>query len=145
MNKSLQSLRLKLEASLSKHGAKAEISRRSGIHPNSIDRYLSGENVPSLDAVDQLADALEIDAWDLIKPSSASDNDLRMRIKSETAALLRREKELIDLAESALNVGGRPGMSELLGLVARLNDSQIQDYIKLLNAEFGLKTSKVKK
>lgn len=126
-------------------GEKARIREKTGFSGSQIEGYFTGDTGASIDQLDRLAEALEIEPWDLIKPANASDNDLRTRMKSETAALLRREKELIDLAESALNVGGRPGMSELLGLVARLNESQIQDYIKLLNAELGLKTSKVKK
>lgn len=126
-------------------GEKARIREKTGFSGSQIDGYFTGDTGASIDQLDRLAEALEIEPWELIKPGSASDNDLRMRVKNEAADLLRREKELIELAESALNVGGRPGMSELLGLVARLNDSQIQDYIKLLNAEFGLKTSKIKK
>lgn len=66
-------------------------------------------------------------------------------MKSETAAFVRREKELLEMLEASIGVGGKPGMTELLSLLSRLTTAQVQDYIRNLNAELGLKTSKVKK
>lgn len=145
MHKSSQALQKKLSEALSPHGSIGDFVKKTGFSRSGVEKWRDGESSPSIENLEKIAEALETDPWDLIKPANASDTDLRMRMKSETAAFVRREKELLEMLEASIGVGGKPGMTELLSLLSRLTTAQVQDYIRNLNAELGLKTSKVKK
>ena len=67
MDKSRDLLRKNLSATMGDMN-QAELARRVGVAPNHISNYLSGKNVPSLDRIDELAEALGTSTFDLIKP-----------------------------------------------------------------------------
>lgn len=143
--KSRKSLSNFLNDRCKERGEKARIREKTGFSGSQIDGYFTGDTGASIDQLDRLAEALEIEPWELIKPGSATDNDLRMRVKNETAAFVRREKELLEMVEASLGIGGRPGMQRFLELASKLDDAGIKHHVSVLEAYLGLRSSKLKK
>lgn len=55
-----------------KRGFQSELARNIGVHVNLIQKYVKGETVPGFDQVDKIAEALGLQAWELIKPDGAT-------------------------------------------------------------------------
>lgn len=70
MSKAQSVLSSKLSKLIEKGLTKSELSRTSRISRTAIDKYISMEVSPTLDALDKIADALGCDPSDLIKDDS---------------------------------------------------------------------------
>jgi transcriptional regulator with XRE-family HTH domain len=63
--------RKKLATALGGYGAKSEFSRKTGISRTVLDRWLSGDNSPTLETLERAAQGLGLQSWELIKPDAA--------------------------------------------------------------------------
>lgn len=91
MTKATEILANYLKKALDRHGAKAELARKSGVHPNSIDSYLELKTSPTLEQVEKMASALGIQVWEVFKPDSATPTQ---EFTPEIVALMRRIAKL---------------------------------------------------
>ena len=82
-------LRLKDGLALSKVSQR-ELARRISVHPNTVQKWLKGENLPELDKIDGIADVLNVTPSWLIGGPLESDRELK----------LRKIKELIEKAQN---------------------------------------------
>lgn len=111
MGKSWESLHYRLIEALKPgspgfHGTVAAFCRKVGYTRSGVDKWLSKETTPGLKALDKIAEALEKDAWELIKPLNAveapkhtPDDCLRVAMNppagKTTAFLTNEEKTLL--------------------------------------------------
>ena len=71
---------------------KKELARRMNIEPSTIQQYFSGRHKygPRLDQIDKIAEALEIEPWQLIKPEEAPGISVKDESLDRVLAIWRR-------------------------------------------------------
>jgi transcriptional regulator with XRE-family HTH domain len=67
MANSFDTFRTRVSKMLESRGAKAELCRKTGIPRSALDRWLNGENEPSMSNLDRIAEALGFEPWQLIQ------------------------------------------------------------------------------
>jgi transcriptional regulator with XRE-family HTH domain len=84
----------------SRRGGRAELVKK-GIPRGSLERYVTGKTVPSLDLIDKLAEGLGTTAWELLKPENVEslkrkdDQDLNAELLQTITVLPSLSKEEI--------------------------------------------------
>lgn len=68
MSKSFELLQKRLLTEAKSHGRIANIARETGVSRVTLDRWIAGESIPSLENLDRVAAALGENPWDLLKP-----------------------------------------------------------------------------
>lgn len=117
MTKATETLAKYLKKALDKHGAKAELARKSGVHPNSIDSYVDLKTSPTLEQIERMANALGVQPWELIRPNGASPTaefspaliDLMRRIAKLSPAHLSLIIKAVELSEQLSKVNDKLG------------------------------------
>lgn len=107
MGNSLKILAKKVSALTLQRGKKTEIRQKTGFSASQLDNYLNGKTSPSLDAVDRLAEAVQMDAWELICPRPLS--------KNQVDSLTEDQRDAI-------------------GMIAGMNDAELRPVLLILRA-----------
>ncbi len=71
MSNTLDLLIKRLKPDLSEHGAVSKFCRKTGFSRTAVDKWLKGMSAPTVDSLDQIAEALGIQPWELIRPEGA--------------------------------------------------------------------------
>jgi len=101
MGKSAETFRNALAKATEQYGSATELARKSGFKLPQILRYRTGQNVPSLDALDRLADALGDTPANLIggiTPPPGFPSGFAERLGRLPALRQKRIWELMELA-----------------------------------------------
>lgn len=115
MSKSAKVFQNYLKSWAEDRGFIADFARKMRVKPPIFYRYMSGETKPSLEQLDRIADALELQPWELIKPDGAlptkapTEEELLAMLKKrdtqikelekQTEAIAKLPKEIIEAAQ----------------------------------------------
>ena len=78
----------KIGAALAPHGAIATFCRETGLHRETVDRWIEGKSSPTLRNVDAAAKGIGAKPWDMIKPDEIAvpRDEIRQAVREELAA-----------------------------------------------------------
>jgi transcriptional regulator with XRE-family HTH domain len=161
MGKSSEAFKKNLQAILdSRQIKKIELHRKTGLARNSIDGYL-GNAVPDLNAVDKIAEALDVSSLDLIKPEYELPNStvpleqhvqtieaLNTTLQRANALCQAQAKELKELREGKAPSPSqdlKPLYQEFISLLSSLNEGQQQAFLIQLRGIVRLSNATIKK
>lgn len=146
MANSSELLQKALREATNRRGDIADLARKAGLKPPQMQRYISGDHVPSLDNLDRIASALGKEAWELIKPHEASSKLKGSLLPEEVREALREEldKRLGKPNQSKLyDAGGEDeNLPRILAKLARLEITRLLNLEELLDRQLASQEAK---
>ena len=101
MSNALEILVKNLNLFFEERGTASEISRKTGISTPSLSNISSGKINPTVETIDKIAQALNLKAWELLKPTD-DKNSYDSRIKNLPQHLREMVDNILDSLEKDL-------------------------------------------
>ncbi len=139
MTNAAETLRKRLSAEIDAGKiSKAELCRRTGFSKSQLDSYLSGANIPGLDAVQRAATAIGKEPWQLIGPEEPPKPAASPTVESLLAVIQQQEKRIQEL--QARGKGLTDIRRDFLDAAALLDDPELRPFLKSIRAYLDAKS-----
>lgn len=118
MSKASEIFASSLNRELSGYGSIAKFCRDTGFSRNAVEAWLSGDSSPTVANLDRIAEALDLEPWELIKPEGADQE---------------RAVEALGQAAAALT-GLSPARAAILAALPALDDAEVHAILGIIEA-----------